>query len=441
MRIAAAALFVALAAGAVAAPAHAGGFGIPEIGARRTGMAAVIGRPDEPTAVFHNPAGLTLLPGVHVYATLGFSLIDTSFRLRPWDRSDEFITDPVDGEGYYPAVSPTRAFGVIPMLAATFDLWKGKLFGAGALYVSNGTGAKFDADAVTRYHLIDGYVISPLGSVSLAYKVRPELSVGAGFGIMNLRLKGKRLVYPILMGTDARGLVGSNPLLELEGTGWAPTWNAGVLVTPHPRVTIGASIIGRVDATIEGPLTLTYGDDAPEPNGVLHGSQKTKQLLPWTFMAGVNVDVTPNLEVGTELRYWLYRQYKEQRTEVRDIFLVRELVTQKDYRDSWQVSGGVRVHDLPAVPGLDLMLGTHFDRTPAPTRSLTLDSPSFTHIGLHSGARYSFGRYRLGLTFVHYWYRIPDIEDSITAPPSNIDGRGANNIVTASFEATIGGGR
>src|SRR5687768_18428179 len=51
--------------------ARAGGFGIPEIGARRTAMAAVVGRPDEPTAVFHNPAGLSLLRGVHLYATMG----------------------------------------------------------------------------------------------------------------------------------------------------------------------------------------------------------------------------------------------------------------------------------------------------------------------------------------------------------------------------------
>src|SRR5690349_13566709 len=137
--------------------ASAGGFGIPEIGARRTGMAAVVGRPDEPTAVFHNPAGLSLLHGVHIYATMGLSLLDTEFRLRPWDQSDRFINAPVDAEGYYPAVEPTRAMGVIPMVVVTADFLDGKLTGAFSAYVSNGTGAKFREDAVTRYHLIDGY--------------------------------------------------------------------------------------------------------------------------------------------------------------------------------------------------------------------------------------------------------------------------------------------
>ena len=47
-------------------------------------------------------------------------------------------------------------------------------------------------------------------------------------------------------------------------------------------------------------------------------------------------------------RYWLYRQYKKQHTDIVGIFLVRELDTVKNYNDSWQVSGGVRVHDPPA---------------------------------------------------------------------------------------------
>src|SRR6185436_18364364 len=117
----------------------------------------------------------------------------------------------------------------------------------------------------------------------------------------------------------------------------------------------------RIDATMEGPVTITYSDDAAQPGDTLKGTQKTTQLLPWAFMGGVNFDVTPQIEVGTEFRYWLYRQYKKQHTDVTGIFLVRELETTKNYNDSWQISGGVRVHDLAAAPRLDLMLGSHFD--------------------------------------------------------------------------------
>jgi long-subunit fatty acid transport protein len=400
-------------------------------------MASVVGRPDEANAVFHNPAGLALAGGVRIYASLGVSMIDTQFRLAPWEQSERFIDAPVDEDGYYPAVEPTRAMGVIPMIAITADLWRGKLFGAVSTYVSNGTGAKFEESAVTKYHLVDGYVVSPLVQASIAYKPHRQVAVGASLGVMNIRSKGRRYVYPILDGNDVTQLVGSNPLLELEGSAWKPTWNAGVVYAPARGVTIGASVVGRVDATLRGPLTLTYGDDAFEPGAVLNGEHATGLMLPWTFLAGVNVDVAPTVEIGTEFRYWLYRQYDVQHTDVDGIFFVRELETRKDYRDSWQTSGGVRVHDLPRVPALDLMLGAHYDRTPAPTKSLTLDSPSFSHVGLHTGARYRLGRYQLSLTYIHYWYDVPTITDSMTAPPSNIDGDGENHIVSSSIEASL----
>ncbi|MBK9033904.1 MAG: hypothetical protein IPL61_21995 [Myxococcales bacterium] len=86
------------------------------------------------------------------------------------------------------------------------------------------------------------------------------------------------------------------------------------------------------------------------PGDRYNGKQKTGLVLPWTFLAGANYDVTPNLEVGTELRYYLYRAYKEQRSKLDGLPFINELVTPKNYTDSWQVAGGVRVHDLPQAP-------------------------------------------------------------------------------------------
>jgi long-chain fatty acid transport protein len=417
--------------------AYAGGFGIPEVGARRTGMGAAVGRPDEANAVFHNPAGLVLGGGVRVYATFGLAMLDASFQLQQWDQSDRFIAEAPDENGYYSTVAPTRAMAVIPMLAATAEILPGKLYGALSAYVPNATGAKFGDSSNTRYHLIDGYTIAPVAQLSAAYKITPKVSVGAGFGMMNLRLKGKRDVFPIVNGDDVSELLGSDALLELEGSAWAPTWNAGVLVTPIPGLTIGAAVTGRVDAKIEGPISLTFGSDSGSPGQKFEARQITTQLLPWSFSAGVNYDVHPNLEIGTEFRYWLYRQYDEQRTDIEGSFLIRELTTQKDYHDSVQLAGGVRLHDLSKVPGLELMLGGHRDRTPAPTKSLTLDSPTFSHYGLHSGVRYTMGRTRLSLTYLHYWYDVPVITDSMTGPPSNVRGDGSNNIVSSSIEVTF----
>ena len=252
-----------------------------------------------------------------------------------------------------------------------------------------------------------------------------------------MRVHGKREVFPIVNGMDVSGITGTRPELVLDGSAWAPTWTAGAFGQPHPRVTWGATVLGRVDAELEGPVEVTFSDDADSPGDMLIGTQRTTQLLPWAFMAGANFDLSPNVELGTEFRYWLYRQYDKQTTDIVGIALIRKLETIKNYDDSWAASAGVRVHSLRQAPALELMAGLQYDKSPAPARTVTLDQPSFSHPAVHAGARWQAGRFRLGASFVHYWYRIPTITDSITAPPSNIRGNGSNNIITVSLEAQL----
>jgi long-subunit fatty acid transport protein len=426
-----------LAVGLAAAPraAHAGGFGIPEVGVRRTAMASIIGRPDDLSALYHNPAGLVLQRGWRLYLSLGVSRLASEFQLAPWDQSDRFLGVTADSDGYYAPVRPSRAFGVIPMIAATAEVLPGRLVVGAALYVGNATGAAFDEAAVTRYHLVDAYIVAPQAVVAAAYQLGETIALGASVGVIDIRVHARRDVFPIFMGQDISALAGTSPALELDGSGRAPTWMVAAFGRPHPRITWGATVTGRVDATLSGPISITASDDGV-PGLMFSGTQTTKQLLPWAFMAGVNVDVAPTVEIGGELRYWLYRQYDRQRIET-DIALVPVLDNEKNYRDSWAASGGVRVHGLAAAPRLELMLGTQYDRTPAPTRTVTLDQPSFSHWGLHSGVRYQLGRYRLGASYVHYWYDVPTITDSVTGPPSNIRGSGSNDIVTASLEVEL----
>jgi long-subunit fatty acid transport protein len=426
----------AVCASAHASAALAGGFGIPEIGVRRTAMGSIIGRPDEPSAIYHNPAGLILQHGWRVYLSAGLSLLHTDFALHTWDQSTTYLSQTPGADGYYAPVKPTRAFGVIPLIAVTGEIIPDRLVLGASAFVGNAQGASFSPTAVTRYHLIDGYVVAPQAVVGAAYRVLPTLSVGATAGVVNIRIHGERDVYPIVDGSNASSLVGNSALLTLDGSGWAPTWMISAFGQPTPRLTWGATLTGRVDATLSGPVTLAPSSDAKDPS-VLTGTQQTNEMLPWSAGAGANYDVTPHLELGGEGRYWLYRQWQEQTTEVAGIYLVRELVTEKDYHDSWEFSGGARVHDLAGAPGLELMCGAQYDHSPAPTSTLTLDSPSFSHVGAHSGLRYSFGRYRLGASYIHYWYRVPTITNSITDPPTDIRGSGSNNIFTLSLEAKL----
>ena len=416
--------------------AHAGGFAVPEIGARRTGMAAVVGRPDDLSAIYHNPAGLTLTQGTQLYISFGASFVDTSFRLRPWPGSDQFIDAPVDAAGFYPATKPSRAYGVIPMIAASTNLWTEKLVGAAALYIPNAQGSAFPADAVTRYHGIDGYAVAGYFGLSAAYQPVPWFSVGAGVSVVYMKVHARRLIFPIINGQDQSGFLGANSELVIDGHTVVPGGNFGVLLWPDRRVSLAVVAISGARPKVEGPVKARWDDTGVE----LPGRQTTGMFIPWTVLGGVNADVHRNVEVGMEVRYWLYQDFKNQHSDVTGLEpLITALDSPKNYRDSYQLSGGVRVHSL--LRGLDTMVGMHYDRTPAPDATVSFDSPSFTHYGLHMGVRYRLKeRYRLSLTYAHYWYLQRDVRDSVTQPPSNFRGSGSNNIVTFGFEWLLGRG-
>jgi long-subunit fatty acid transport protein len=396
-------------------------------------MATVVGRPDDGSAVFHNVGGLTMQPGLRIYVSSGLELLHADFQLHEWEHSDEFINEPVDAEGYYEPTSPTRSLGVTPMIVVSKDVLPDKLWVAASLFVSNGTGGKFAKSSVMRYHLIDGYVVAPVGTLSVAYQAAPWVGVGASIGMVNVRTKGRRLLFPYIDDTDFSGFLGARSEIKIDGSGWAPYWNLGSLFRLGSRVTAGLAITGRVDVTTEGTIDITTTD-----GGKLGGTQTTDVLLPWAFLGGVNVDVTPQLELAVDGRYYLYRQYDESVIDTEGVLFVDKLVSPKDYGDSWQLSTGGRIHDLAAVPALEGFLGLHYDKTPAPTSTVSIDQPTFTHWGIHLGARYELGgRYRLGASYIHYWYLLPEIKDSITSPPGNVKGDVTKDVFALSFEAIL----
>ncbi|MCA9664239.1 MAG: outer membrane protein transport protein [Myxococcales bacterium] len=422
--------------GAAERRASAGGFTIVEMGTRKNGMGAVIGRPDDPSAVYHNPAGLTMQDGIRLYASVGLAFIDTDFRLRQWGNSSNYIKYPVDSEGFYPGISPA-GFGAIPMLVLSSNIYKDKLYGALSFYVPNAIGIVVD-DGPARYHAGTSYLIAGFATASLAWRVTNWLSVGAGFSLAYVRISAKRKLYPELAGTNLSGLLGGESDIDLVGEDVRPGANAGILLRPFRSLTIGIAMISRIDMNLTGDVDVILGPGAPtKPGTKLSGTQATALLIPWSFHFGANWDVTKYVEIGAELRYYTYSSLKEQRSKIDGINLISELVVPKDYSDSYQVSGGVLVK-LPPHPQLELMAGVHWDKSPAPNRTISLDQPTFDHLGLHTGVRYRWGRYRFGMTFAHYWYFRRDVTDNVTDPPSNFIASGVNNQLTLIFEVRFG---
>ncbi|MCA9673041.1 MAG: outer membrane protein transport protein [Myxococcales bacterium] len=415
--------------------AIAAGFAVPEHGTRKNAMGAVIGRPDDLSAIYHNPAGLILTRGTNLYINAGVLLPTTDINLRPWPGSDRYINEPVTAEGYYPQIQPKRAFGVVPMLVGSTDFGRDDIVVALGAFAGNAAGGAFADDSLARYHLLDSYIVGLYVTGAVAWRPHRYISIGAALSAVYLRIRAKRDLFPVLNGIDLGGLLGGQSKLYLAGEDVKPRFSFGLLFTPHKRLSIGVAMLTRVDIKLEGDVRVTSGADAPR-KFTFEGRQKTALLFPWSLHLGANVDVFSWLELGLELRYWFYSQFVEQRTEVTGISLLDELLTPKNYHDSIQASGGVRISP-PFVPGLEVMLGMHYDRTPAPDNTLSIEQPTFNHWGFHSGLRYRINsRFRVSVTYAHYIYveRTTD-KTLLKNPPSNYRASGEGNWVTAVFEA------
>lgn len=425
----------------VSPPAGATGSVVPEIASRKTGMGAVIGRPDDLSAVYHNPAGLTLSPGTNLYIGSGVAILGTRLRPRPWDGSDRYIEAPVDAEGFYPRTKPSSALGVIPILAASTSLLDDRLFAAVSLYIPNAVGAAFPEDSVMRYHLIDSYVVAGNATLTVAWRATDWLSVGGGVSLVYMRLHARRKLFPVVGTTDLSGFLGGDSTLELNGDDVGFGFNLGLLL--HPRgapFTFGLTLISRSDLMLEGDVTLEPGEGALPMLETMRGTQRTNFMTPWIIQGGLNWDLTSWIEIGAEVRYYVYSQLREQRTELEGDLPITELVLPKDYHDTWQASGGVKV-TLPPLPDLELMGGVLYSHTPAPDHTVSAEQPSFNRIGPLLGARYRINEtFRVALTWTHYIYLERDITTSTTTPPSNFVGGGNNNIVTLVGEIHLGGG-
>lgn len=423
----------------ISAPVHGSGGITPEMGTRKTAMGAVIGRPDDLAAIYHNPAGLVLSPGTGVLLNAGLSLIDMNLRLRPWASSGDFIKVPTDADGYYPGISPSRAFGVIPMLVVSTNLGREDLVGAVGVYIPNAVGAAFEQQSVARYHLIDSYIVSGAVTVAVAWRPIPSLALGLGASLLYSRLYARRVLFPVLDGKDLRILFKGQSELELSGDGLGFGASLGAIWWPHPDLSVGAVVITRTDMTLEGDVTVTLGPDTIYAGKTMEGKQRTETMLPWTLQTGVNWQITSWLEIGGEFRYYFYSQFQQQRTEIDGLAIIKELISLKHYHDSWHVGAGLRVQP-PWVPGLELMIGAHHDYSPAPDSTVGVDNPSLSHHGLRAGVRYRLHpAWRLALTYVHYWYVERSTDSSLTTPPANFQGDGVNNIITLVLEATLAG--
>ncbi|HUU03875.1 MAG TPA: outer membrane protein transport protein [Myxococcota bacterium] len=411
----------------------AGGFTIIEMGVKKTGMMAGIAKPDDLSAVYHNPAGLADQHGTRLHLSSGFSFVHAEARLKAWPGgegkygSEDFIDTPVDADGYFEGTyEPTKYFGAMPMFVASSDFgWQDGPVWALSFYVPDFIGAFMPEDAPTRYTVVEAYFVAAVSAISGAYRLPGPLdfiTLGASLGLQYVRMEGSKW-YNF-------NLFELNTDLEIKQVGedYRPFYNFGICADILPQLTVGLSFIGGADVTLKGRLEIGFAEGGKrDPSldkvaeGFIGAYDMTQTMkVPAGINAGVNWEIIPQLELAVDFRYWFYSVFETQNIyhNIPGGLLPNPLVTPKNYEDSWTISAGFlgRPFSFP----LELMGGWSYDHSPAPNQTKSLESPTVNLTGFGLGARYTlFDRWRLSLTYYRYWYLKDTIDNSILVPPQN----------------------
>lgn len=396
-RAVAATLAAALSLALASAEVQAAGFSVFEQGARGMGFAgAYTAQSQDPSAVFHNAAGIAFLKGKRLY--LGGTLVKPS--------SDFTGADPFPGAGR----TETGDVGVIPLPA----LYYSQQF---TDRLSFGLGVNTPYGLKTQWAEPDTYsgryisLMADLKSVSInpvvAYKIEDRLSVGAGLDVRFSKVTLARRVPAVNPFTQKVIDVAEVNLASDWNTGFG--FNLGVLAKPTEKLSVGASYRHKVNVDYTGTATfnqISSGNatlDGLVKGTLPQGAQALETGIEFPGIATFGVAYALNdWTLEADLVWFQWSTFDRLSLKFADRPDLSEVIPE-EYGNSLQYRFGLerRFSDRLAVRG-----GYFYDASPAPAASVSPLLPDADRHGFALGA--SFTRGSLSLDVASWYLRFKE---------------------------------
>lgn len=215
----------------LSALAYAGG---PIHGARAAGMGtAFIGLADDPSALLHNPAGITQLSGSQIYT--GVTV------LAPASEYSSALADEKTKDQYFfpPHLYWTDDFGSETLV---FGLAMDAPFGIG--------GRQWNEQGATRYLSTENMIATIAVNPTVAWRVTPKLSLAGGVEYLYANMQMERMVDQSFVGADD-----GRARVETDGDGWG--YNFGLLFRPNDFWQLGFAYRSKIQVDFSGDMHLS----------------------------------------------------------------------------------------------------------------------------------------------------------------------------------------
>jgi long-chain fatty acid transport protein len=406
-----------------ASTSFAGGFRLPEQGAKAMGMGfAFTAQADDPSAIYFNPAGLTQLKGQNVMIGV------TYVRLN----GGEFTgTTPVDNQTASKSETQKSLDLFIPNMYYTkTNASTGFAYGVG-IFAPFGLGQEYNdrntsifRNQVTKIDL-QTMVVNP----TIAFKINEFLSVGAGIDFMYGKAKLEKTPWSVALG----GANVYNLDLKADGTAWG--YNFGLLLKPTENLRIGANYrspftlklkdgdvdLSNITGAAGGAVQRTFG------NGTAVTSFSTKGTatlnLPATFALGASYTMG-KLTVNADADWTFWHSYGSLPIEIRDQKFLGPsplLVTTnaaKNWEDVCALRFGV---EYRVTEPLALRAGFVYDPTPAPASTMGPELPDATKFDYMVGAGYKIGAWTIDVAGMYVDKKNRTVNNQVNASANPAD--------------------
>jgi len=398
------------------APAVQGaGFLIYEHGAAAMAIAgAFTGLANDPSAIWHNPAGLAWVEGTQLL--LGGTLIVPSGSL---------TMDNLPGAPVYKQVKQ-RFFP--PNFYLTSKLSDRLAIGVG-VFAPFGLGTEWPNEAndfPLRYLAVMSEMQTIQINGAIAYKLSDNFSVGGGVYYVDSKLK-EDIVQAVQI-SPALPVWDVPTTLDVKGTAFG--WNAGLLFKSE-RFSFGVNYRSRFDVDYEGTVvsSTAYVPEAYQAYIPTEGDGVVTFKFPDILTFGLAVRLTDNLTWSADIHDYLWKRYDSYVVEVDypDPYPDMELAAAPAWKNNLCYRTGLQ---FEASDSLTLRGGFAYDVAPQPIEDMSPSLPDANRIIFTAG----FG-YRIGKLVLDFAYQYEQFAKR-TSDHHYIFGPGTPNLAAGTYKTS-----
>jgi long-chain fatty acid transport protein len=300
---------------------------------------AFVATADNPSAIYYNPAGMTLLKGDNLRDGIYGIYADSSYK--PLGGNTTFHTS--DNLSEIPQLFYVHSMEKLPLS-----------FGLG-VYFPYGGKISWPEDTGFRPIAINASMDYATVNPAVAWRILPSLSIGVGVTVDYVEMKTLQ-GYPASLGA-----FNQNNSFYFSGSGWSVGYNAGIRWQPIKQLSFGATYRSSAWVTLNGDTHFGF----PPAQPAASSSANLGLDFPWMVVFGTSYRPTTNwnLEVDANYTDWSTFGNFDLQQSTPGRILTPNLEGNFDWQPSWTFEFGVTRY-LPK--GWHASAGYAFDENSVP---------------------------------------------------------------------------